>query len=144
MSDEEFLAAFESGTLAKAEWTHQAHVRMAWLYLDRLPFDQALICIRDGVRRHNAAVGSPPTAYHETITAAFAKLIHARRTEAAAEEDFAEFAVRNADLLGRGLAALRRHYTQGLLDTPAARERFLEPDLEPLSVAHDSLPSQDQ
>src|SRR5262245_11835777 len=106
MSDDEFLGAFEAGTLPKAAWTHAAHIRMAWLYLGRVSFTQALCCIRDGIRRHNAAVGSPPTAYHETITVAFTRLIHARMKAGAPGEAFADFAERNPDLFDGALAAL--------------------------------------
>ena len=33
MSDEAFLQAFEDTTLPFKDWTHEAHVRMAWNYL---------------------------------------------------------------------------------------------------------------
>ena len=33
MTDKEFLAAFENCSLTRENWTHAAHVRMAWLYL---------------------------------------------------------------------------------------------------------------
>jgi hypothetical protein len=35
VTDEEFLRAFEECRIPKAFWTHEAHVRMAWLYLRR-------------------------------------------------------------------------------------------------------------
>ena len=41
--DDDFLAAFEATTISEECWNHQAHVRMAWLYLRRyrsqLPVD---------------------------------------------------------------------------------------------------------
>src|SRR5262245_36895532 len=130
MSDDEFLAAFEGCTLPKAAWTHAAHVRLAWLYLGRLPPGVALDRLRHGIRRYNAAVGTPPDAYHETITVAFARLVHDRRA-ACPGEGFAAFAVRCSDLLAPGLAALLRHYTRDTLNSALARERFVEPDREP-------------
>ena len=33
MTDDEFLAAFEAAAIPRKDWTHEAHVRMAWLYL---------------------------------------------------------------------------------------------------------------
>jgi hypothetical protein len=86
MTDDEFLAAFEARTLPKAQWTHAAHVRMAWLYLTRLHFAAALDRVRDGIRCYNAAVGSD--GYHETITVAFTLLIHARLTNADIDDSF--------------------------------------------------------
>src|SRR5262249_15523329 len=130
MTDDEFLAAFERCTLPRAEWTHAAHVRMAWLYLGRLPFEQALTQIRDGIRRYNATHGSD--GYHETITVAFVVLIRSRMVDAKAGEDFDGFRVRNPDLLDRRLPVLARHYDSATLSSAAARERFVAPDHEPL------------
>ena len=31
MTDDEFLVAFEAAAIARKDWTHEAHVRMAWL-----------------------------------------------------------------------------------------------------------------
>jgi hypothetical protein len=89
MTDDDFLAAFEARTIPKAEWTHAAHVRMAWLFLKRLPFAAALDRIREGIRRYNAAVGSD--GYHETIMVAFTLLIRARVTNAGIADSFPSF-----------------------------------------------------
>jgi hypothetical protein len=130
MTDDEFLAAFERCTVPRAEWTHAAHVRMAWLYLGRLPFAQALVQVRNGIHRYNAAHGSD--GYHETITVACVVLIHSRMVDAKAGEDFDGFRARNPDLLDRRLPILARHYDPATLSSAAARERFVAPDLEPL------------
>lgn len=139
MNDEQFLAAFEACTIPKSEWTHAAHIRMAWMYLGRLRFLEALQAIRAGIRRYNAAVGGLPTAYHETITAAFAKLIQHRRRRQVGEETFTAFRERNPDLFDRSTLILSRHYTLARIQSDAARERFLEPDLEPLPIGEDAM-----
>jgi hypothetical protein len=129
MTDDDFLAAFEAHTIPKAEWTHAAHVRMAWLYLTRLPIAAALDRIRDGIRRYYAAVGSD--GYHETITVAFTLLIHARLAITDNDDNFADFCASNPDLLTpRGLLEL--HYDPATLASPEAKLRFVEPDREPL------------
>jgi hypothetical protein len=130
MTDEEFLAAFEACALPRGEWTYAAHVRLAWLYLHRLPLDQALARVRDGIRRYNAAVGS--AGYHETITVAFVVLIHHCLADAGAGEDFDGFRARNPDLLDGRLPALGRHNGPATLSSAAARERFVVPDRESL------------
>lgn len=128
MTDDEFLAAFEATTLPRPAWTHEAHVRMAWLYLTRLPFDQAVQRARAGIRAYNAAQGNH-TGYHDTVTVAFVRLIAARLT---AGEGFVAFLARNPDLLDRHRPSLGRHYSRATLESAAARERFVEPDLLPL------------
>jgi kynurenine formamidase len=129
MSDEEFLSAFEQCTLPKGQWTHTAHVRMAWLYLTRLPFTDALVRVREGIRRYNASVGSD--GYHETITVAFTLLIRSRLS-APQTEDFLAFRAGNPDLFEKRAGLLERHYNPATLTSAAAKRQFVDPDREPL------------
>lgn len=126
MTDDEFLAAFERCSIPKADWTHTAHLRMAWLYLDRLPFDLAQVRIRTGIRRYNESLGNT-TGYHDTVTVAFARLVAARRTTG---EPFDQFRTRCPELFGPYKELLRRHYSDERLK--AGEDEFVEPDRAPL------------
>lgn len=128
MSDDEFLAAFETVTFTRPEWTHEAHVRMAWLYLTRWPLGDALKRVRAGIQKLNAKIGSPD-GYHETITVAFVRVMAVRLVPG---EMYPAFRERNPDLFDRTLAALLRHYTKELLHSAPARRAFVEPDVEAL------------
>jgi hypothetical protein len=130
MNDDEFLAAFEGCSLPRAEWTHTAHVRMAWLYLTRLPIETALDRVRAGIRRYNASVGS--AGYHETLTVAFTLLIRSRLTTAGLRDGFPAFRAGNPDLFDGRAELLKRHYDPATLASVEARQRFVEPDREPL------------
>jgi hypothetical protein len=147
MTDDEFLCAFEECTLERKDWTHAAHVRMAWLYLTRIQsVPGTLDRVRGGIKKLNASFISrlqasgvlPPEkapdprgldGYHETITVAFVTVIASRIR---AGEDFAAFRERNADLFDRKFPALLKHYTSDRLYSSMAKSEFLEPDLEPL------------
>mgnify|MGYP001135770165 CR=1 FL=1 len=52
--DRRFLGQFEDCTLPFEQWTHRAHVRVAYLYLSEHPFDEALSRMREGVQHYNA------------------------------------------------------------------------------------------
>jgi hypothetical protein len=148
MTDDEFLAAFEECTLERKEWTHAAHVRMAWLYLTRLPFEVAIERVRGGIQKLNAtfvarlqASGVVPAkepdtrgldGYHETVTVAFVTVIASRIRSG---EDFGAFRDRNPDLFDRTFPALLKHYTPERLYSPLAKAEFVEPDLEPLPTS---------
>ena len=57
--------------MPKAEWTHEAHLRVGLWHLLRYPEGEALRRLRDGIRRYNTACGVAKTeasGYHETIT----------------------------------------------------------------------------
>jgi hypothetical protein len=126
MTDAEFLAAFEACTIPRADWTHEAHVRMAWLYLTGHPFPDALQRIRTGIRRYNDSLGG--TGYHDTITVAFARLIASRL----AGDGYAAFRAANPDLMDRTIGALKRYYSEARLKSDEAKAAFVEPDLTPL------------
>ena len=146
MSDDEFLRAFEECTVARKEWTHEAHVRMAWLYLTRIESDAEVFeRVRCGIKKLNSAFirrmhitcrpspwrdgNGKLTGYHETITVAFVTVIAARIRPG---EDFAAFRERNPDMFDRSLTALLRYYAPERLFSPLAKAELLEPDREPL------------
>jgi GrpB-like predicted nucleotidyltransferase (UPF0157 family) len=133
MSDDEFLAAFERGRIPKIEWNHAAHVRMAWLYLRRHGLEVSVPLVREGIRRFNAAMGGPPTAYHETVTVAYLRLVQARLSQAGCPTTWERFAAAHPELLDRREPLLLRHYSRELIESPRAREEFVEPDLRALS-----------
>src|SRR4051794_23254866 len=69
MPDDAFLTAFETQSLPFAEWTHRAHVKVAFLYLREFPLGAALDRVRAGIRAYNAAHAvpeSPTSGYNET------------------------------------------------------------------------------
>ncbi len=46
IGDETFLKAFEDRTLPFEEWTHEAHIRMAWNYIKEHGKEKAIPLIR--------------------------------------------------------------------------------------------------
>src|SRR6058998_3588000 len=80
MDDRELLRQFESLTLPFDQWTHRAHVRVAYTYLSDHPFEEALRRMAAGVKAYNARNNVPegPTSgYNQTTTHAFLHLIAA-------------------------------------------------------------------
>jgi len=135
MTDEEFLSAFQRCTLAEEEWTHRAHVRMAWLYLHQGALAEMLTVVRNGIKRYNATLNKT-LAYHETITGGFLILIHERMRRAGGDGSFEAFCDQNPDLLDSKLTVLLAHYRKETLFSPAARETLLSPDLSPFPNEH--------
>jgi hypothetical protein len=131
------VARFEDGTLPKAEWTHRAHLAVALWYASRLPFEEALVAMREGIRKVNAAHGvatTPAGGYHETITR-FYMLVISGYVAAEEGEVGTDWAVRANRLLARyGARDLPlRHYTEDLLMSAGARFGWVEPDLRPIA-----------
>ncbi len=132
MDDDALWAAFAAAALTPAEWTHEAHVRTAFLFASRYPLDEAHLRMRAGIVRMNARHGlveSPARGYFETLTFAWLALVDdaRRRSGAATSEDLL---ARCPELRERELPLA--HYSRERLFTTRARARFVEPDLAPL------------
>jgi hypothetical protein len=132
MDDETLWARFSAATLPKDDWTHSAHLRTAWLFLQRHPLDEAHLLMRIGIIRLNASHGLVETAsrgYHETLTRVWLLLVGAaQRREPASESR--SFLAAHAELLSKD--APLRHYSRERIFSVAARACFVTPDLLPL------------
>jgi hypothetical protein len=121
MTDQEFIDTFTAGQLEPAGFDHRAHLRAAFLLLQRTPFLEACIAMRDGLQALAARLGKPDL-YHETVTVAFMALV-AERMPA---RDWNSFIARHPELCERGL--LDGYYSKTLLVSGAARKTFAMPD----------------
>jgi len=127
--DDSFLSRFEHCTLPESEWTHLAHVRVAWLYLSQHSPDVALLKICDGILRYNTEVLHRPEKYSETVTVAFVHVVLGRIQAA---EPWGKFAMRIDDLLDSKKPALLIYYSRENLFSDEARRQFVAPDLTEL------------
>ena len=135
---EDLARRFEACTLPKSAWTHAAHLAVgAWHVTHHGP-DQALALLRARIRRLNETHGvenSPSGGYHETITAAYVRLIAAFLARFAVDVPLAN---RVTELLASPLAqrdVLFRFWSREVLLGSAARSSWIEPDLHPLELA---------
>lgn len=128
MTDEEFIAGFEDGSLEP--FHHADHVRMGFLYLERYSAIEALRRFSEALRNF-ASVKGVPRLYHETITWAFLFLIRERMARGGAQS-WDLFASENADLLDWKDNVLKKYYRAETLASELARTTFLFPDLERL------------
>ena len=127
MTDDEFMARFEDGSLASDAFHHADHVKMAFLYLCRHPALEALERFSSALGSFAEAMGKPGL-YHETITWAFLLLIRERMARAGCEQTWTEFAASNGDLLDWKNNVLKKYYRGETLSSGLARNTFLFPD----------------
>lgn len=125
LSDDDFLAKYEA--FALSEFSHEDHLRMAYLYARRGGIPAAVSGARR-IRLFAEALGAPEK-YHDTLTVAWARVV-GHFALSTPEASFAAFLEAHPQLLRRDL--LGAHYSHDLLFSPAARSGFVEPDLLPL------------
>jgi hypothetical protein len=133
----ELVAAFLAGTLPRQRWTHAAHLSVGAWHVHHLGEQLALDTLRLGIRKLNTAQGTKNTStsgYHETITAAYVRLIAAFLGTFADEVPLEQ---RVSALLASPLAeptALFRFWSKSLLMSAEARAAWVAPDLMPLEA----------
>jgi len=130
LDDDALWIGFHERTLSHAQWTHVAHVRVAWLHLARHPLDEAHLRMRVGIVRLNAAHGLVETAqrgYHETITRAWLAVIAAARRRDPGADSRSFLAAHGFDR-----DTLFRYYSRDRLFSVEARAHFVPPDLAEL------------
>lgn len=124
------VAAFENGTISRADWRHAEHLTVALHYLSYYEFDEALIKMREGIFRLLRAFEidlSKEMPYHETLTVFWLKTA----------DDFRR-AKKNSSLLEICNEAIEKFdknyplkfYSREFLFSDEARKNFVEADLQ--------------
>jgi hypothetical protein len=130
MDDESFLKQFEDCSWPLDKWHHRQHIKVAFLYLRRHPFDEAMTRMRAAINTYNAANKIPeePTrGYHETMTRAWMRLVELALAAYGPGENAEDFYSQNPQLSQK--QTLRLFYSRERLMSPEAKKFFLEPDL---------------
>lgn len=127
MNDSEFVAAFEACAIARSDFHHSDHVRLAWIYLREHPLIEAIQRFTTSLQRFAAHHGVP-ALYHETITWAYLLLIHERMQRTGAPADWSSFCTANTDLFTSRPSILERYYAPETLHSDTARRTFVMPD----------------
>lgn len=129
-----FIEDFEACRLAKANWTHHAHLSAGFWYLHKHAPGEALALIRSRIKRHNEAVGTANTdssGYHETLSRLYLAAIasHMRLHQALSFE--ASLSLLLASPLADSNWPLQ-FYSRARLFSVTARYQWVEPDLQQL------------
>jgi hypothetical protein len=128
-SFDNFVAAWETAVLPRAEWTHGAHIAIAASYAvshGRAAFQQ----IKEGILRYNVACGIPQTdtsGCHETLTRFWAEIVFRVISPFADPWMAARHAVQR---LGEERDLHRLYYSFDVVRCAEARRSWIPPDLE--------------
>ena len=127
--DGSFQLAFEGCIVAPSQFNHEAHVRLAYVYLTEYDTDSAVQKMRDALLKFLEHNSIPRSKFHETLTRAWVLAVRHfmnRSTSTSA----AEFIAKNPELLDSKI--MLTHYSASVLFSPDARACFVEPDLDPI------------
>jgi hypothetical protein len=125
------IATFEAGDINAEEFSHEAHLFVAWSYLQCSDLQTGTLRFTTALRRLVTKLGVPGK-YHATITLFFMITI-AERMHLNSRDDWTEFREKNTDLFKGAKTFLASYYTKERLDSDLARKQFLLPDRIPIA-----------
>ena len=129
LSDLEFESAFESCNMLPSQFTHEAHLRLAWIHINKYGIEVAQRNITSQLLRFVKHLGAEEK-YNETVTIAAIKTVNhfMRRSP---ESSFYELLKAFPRMKNNFKGLLSAHYSFDLFDNSLAKASFLEPDLLP-------------
>ena len=129
-SDRRFMEEVESARFPADQFSHRAHIRLAYCYLCESDVDEACARIRRTILGLLAANGADDSKFHVTLTRAWMMAVHHFMNRAPDTASADQFIGHDDRLLDT--AIMLTHYTRDRLFSEDAREEFVEPDLDPI------------
>ena len=129
----QLVEQFEACTLPRAQWTHAAHLTIAFWYLVCYPVTEAVVKIRSGIQAYNDSQGIKTTqdsGYHETITLFWVRLVRHYLATATLEGHLVTLLNELIRRFGKQLPF--EYYSRDRLLSWEARQQWVEPDLKAL------------
>ena len=139
MNDAEHLRRFEDHSLPKEQWNHRAHLKVAYLYLNRFSLPETLERLRTGIQAYNAAQGiqdTPTGGYHETMTQVWLQLVYTALRQFGPAKTADAFFDAQPQLCDKSTPML--FYSRNCIISPEAKRSFVAPDLAPLPLPLDN------
>lgn len=130
------VANFQNKTLPKEQWTHSAHIAVAFFQLDNLKsFEKTLNYLRKQIKEYNISVGTEnndTSGYHETLTVFWLKVV----TEFSNTKNLSDTELAYTLFMKTMLSSSKfpmKFYSKDLLFSKTARQKWIEPNLLPVS-----------
>lgn len=127
LSDEEFLSQFIRCELNPADFSHEAHLRLAWIDVRKYGLEQGEKKIQTQLKAFVEFVGAKDK-YNATVTIAAMRVVYHFMQKSTAE-NFKDFIAESPRLKNNFKELLDCHYSFDIFNSAEAKTGFLEPDL---------------
>lgn len=129
LPDYELEVQFEQCTLPAALFTHEAHIRLAWIHINKYGMNRAIINLCAQIKNYARSLGREEK-FNQTLTVAAVKTVN-HFMQKSVSNTFQEFITEFPELKNRFKSLLDEQYGFDVLNTEAAKVEFLERDLLP-------------
>ncbi len=129
LSDAEFEKQFANCKLDPSIFSHEAHLRLAWINITNNGLEQAKENIQKDLQRFVAHVGAG-NKYHKTLTIVAVQAVN-HFMQQSKSNSFKDFIKEFPQLKDNFKELISSHYSFDIFSSLKAREDFLAPDLLP-------------
>lgn len=129
LSDEEFVRQFEDCSLNPKYFNHIGHLRIAWIYLERLELERANRKVCSGIKKYAESLGAKDK-FNLTITDALVKIMATRKRPF---QGWNEFLSDNNDLVNNAIGILLEYFSEDLLFSESSRTSVVKGDIKLLN-----------
>lgn len=128
--DIKFKHEFENCDLSPSKFNHTGHIRLAYIYLVYNDDDAAYELMRDSLIRFITHNDVDISKFHETITRAWILAVRHFMENDSGSNCANTFIENNPEMLDKNI--MMTHYSTELLFSDEARQKFINPDLDPI------------
>lgn len=128
LSDLEFEKEFFECTMSEDVFSHEAHIRLAWIYIHKYGSKKAVEKVNDDLKRYTRALGAE-SIYNVTVTTAGVKIVD-HLLKKTSGTSFDAFVKEFPDLLFDFKGLITKHYSIDVFKSMRAKGSYLEPDLD--------------
>lgn len=129
LNNNDFDAQFANCILPPELFTHEAHLRLAWIHLDRHGLDLAKENIPLLIQNYVAHLGAQDK-YHHTLTVAAVEIVN-HFMKISETNNFSDFIAEFPQLKFEFKLLIGCHYSYNIFDSKEAKLRYVEPDYSP-------------
>lgn len=127
LTDDQFEEQFATGSLDPTLFSHEAHLRLAWIHLSKYGEATAIENIREQLQNFVQGVGATGK-YNDTLTVAAIKAVQ-HFMQKAPLPSFHAFIAAYPRLKTNFKEIIQQHYGFDIYNSAAARAAYVEPDL---------------
>jgi len=127
MTDSEFERQFETCELNPALFTHEAHLRLAWIHITQYGSATAIQNVTRQLIQFVEFVGAKGKYNHTLTIAAILAVNHFIKKSSS--DNFQDFIAEFPRLKSNFKDLMNSHYKTDIFNSPLAKQEFIEPEL---------------
>ena len=129
LSDATFLRKFRACEIEPSAFTHEAHLRLAWIQIRKYGLARAEKNIQEKLKSYVKWAGAPEK-YHTTLTVAAVRMVD-HFMEKSSTNNFWDFIDEYPALINDFKSLINSHYSFDIFKHNRARLSYVAPDLAP-------------